>query len=115
VLIAFRETSDALAGIVNKRDEAAAQAGRVISLREYARLARRRFDAGYSGYLEVIYAENALFAAELEAVASNTAIFTRVVDVYKAVGGGWVDIADQSTAAGTNTPAAERAAKQPLF
>jgi outer membrane protein, multidrug efflux system len=115
VLIAFRETSDALAGTVNKRDEAAAQAGRVISLREYARLARRRFDAGYSGYLEVIYAENELFAAELEAVASNTATFTRVVDVYKAVGGGWVDLADQSTAAGSKTPATERAAKQPLF
>jgi outer membrane protein, multidrug efflux system len=40
VLVAFRETNDALTGTVKKRDEAAAQMRRVASLREFARLSR---------------------------------------------------------------------------
>jgi hypothetical protein len=31
------------------------------------------------------------------------------------MGGGWVDLADRSTAAGASPPVVERAAQQPLF
>ena len=62
ILNAFRETNDALIGTVKKREESPAQAQRVAALREYARLSRLRFDNGYAGYLEVLYAENELFA-----------------------------------------------------
>ena len=41
------------------------QAKRVVALREFARLSTRRFDAGLAGYLDVLVAENELFAAEL--------------------------------------------------
>ncbi|HTO47038.1 MAG TPA: efflux transporter outer membrane subunit [Burkholderiales bacterium] len=88
---AFRETNDALVGTVKKRAESAAQAKRVAALREYARLSRLRFDNGYAGYLEVLYAENELFGAELAAVSSQAGAFTQLVNVYSAVGGGWVD------------------------
>lgn len=115
VLIAFRETNDALVGTIKKRSEAAAQAKRVTSLREYARLSRVRFNNGYASYLEVLYAENELFAAELAAVQAYADGYTQLVAVYRAMGGGWVDLADAGTAAGTATPATERAAKQPLF
>jgi multidrug efflux system outer membrane protein len=87
---AFRETNDALVGTVKKREEAAAQTKRVAALREYARLSRLRFDNGYAGYLEVLYAENELFAAELAAVRSQADQYTQIVNVYRAVGGGWV-------------------------
>ncbi len=66
---AFRETNDALVGTVKRRAESAAQTKRVAALREYARLSRLRFDNGYAGYLEVLYAENELFSAELTAVS----------------------------------------------
>ncbi len=115
VLNALRETSDALTGSVKKRQEAAAQAERVTSLREYARLSRVRFDNGYASFLEVLYAENELFAAELAAVRSEAEGYTQVVNVYKAMGGGWIDLADASTAAGKEAPLAERSAKQPMF
>jgi multidrug efflux system outer membrane protein len=92
---AFRETNDALVGTMKKREESAAQAKRVAALREYARLSRLRFDNGYAGYLEVLYAENELFAAELAAVRSQAERYTQLVNVYKAVGGGWVDEADR--------------------
>jgi outer membrane protein, multidrug efflux system len=115
VLVAFRETNDALVGTIKKRDETTAQQLRVASLREYARLGRVRFNNGYAGFLEVLYAENELFAAELAAVRSNAERYTQLIAVFKAVGGGWVDLADQGTAAGKNVPVGERAAKQQLF
>jgi multidrug efflux system outer membrane protein len=95
ILGAFRETNDALVGSVKKREESEAQAKRVAALRDYARLSRLRFDNGYAGYLEVLYAENELFGAELNAVRSLAERYTQLVNVYQAVGGGWVDEADR--------------------
>jgi len=94
ILNALRETNDALLGSVKKREEAEAQAKRVTALRDYARLSRVRFDNGYAGYLEVLYAENELFSAELTAVRSQAERYTQIVNVYQALGGGWVDQAD---------------------
>ncbi len=91
ILNAFRETNDALVGTIKKRAESEAQARRVAALREYARLSRLRFDNGYASYLEVLYAENELFSAELTAVRSQADRYTQIVNVYQAVGGGWVD------------------------
>jgi multidrug efflux system outer membrane protein len=93
ILNAFRETNDALVGSQNKQEEAAVQAKRVVALREFARLSRRRFDAGLAGYLDVLVAENELFAAELVSVRTLAERNTQVVGVYQAMGGGWVDIA----------------------
>lgn len=95
ILNAFRETNDALVGALKKREESAAQVKRVAALREYARLSRLRFDNGYAGYLEVLYAENELFGAELAAVRSQADSYTQIVNVYSAVGGGWVNEADK--------------------
>ena len=60
-------------------------------LREYARLSRLKFDNGYAGYLEVLYAENELFSAELVAVRTQFDRYTQLINVYKSMGGGWVD------------------------
>ena len=115
LLVAFQETNDALVGSVKKREESAAQQLRVRSLREYARLSQVKFNNGYASYLEVLYAENELFAAELAAVRASAETYTQIVSVYKAMGGGWIEIADKGTAAGQDVPAVERAQKQPMF
>jgi multidrug efflux system outer membrane protein len=94
VLNAFRETNDALIGVQKKREEYAALAMRVNALRQYAGLSRLRFDNGSASYLEVLYAENELFGAELTAVRALSERYGEVINVYKAVGGGWVDLAD---------------------
>ena len=78
-----------------KREEAEAQAKRVAALREYARLSRLKFDNGYASYLEVLYAENELFGAELTAVRAQADRYFQLVGVYRALGGGWVDEADR--------------------
>ena len=92
---AFRETNDALVATAKSREEAQAHAQRVAALRDYARLSRLRFDNGYASYLEVLYAENELFDAELRSVASRADHYTQIVSVYKALGGGWMDLADR--------------------
>jgi multidrug efflux system outer membrane protein len=93
ILNAFRETNDALVGSQKKVQEYDAQAKRVAALREFARLARLQFDAGIASYLEVLVAENELFAAELSAVRTLSDRYGQLVAVYQAMGGGWVDIA----------------------
>jgi multidrug efflux system outer membrane protein len=95
ILVALRETNDALVGSVKRREEAEAQARRVAALRGYARLSRLRFDNGYASYLEVLYAENELFSAELTAVRAQADRYTQIVSLFQAVGGGWVDEADK--------------------
>ena len=93
ILNAFRETNDALTGSQKKVQEVAMQQQRVDALREFARLSTLRFDKGVAGYLDVLVAENELFAAELASVRLLADRYVQVVNVYQAMGGGWVDIA----------------------
>jgi len=91
---ALRETNDALIGSQKKAEESAALDKRVEALREYARLSRLRFDNGTASYLEVLYAENELFGSELAAVRAQAERYAELINVYKAFGGGWLDLAD---------------------
>ena len=99
ILNAFRETNDALTGSQKKIQQVELQNKRVAALREFARLSRLRFDKGVSGYLEVLVADNELFAAELAAVGLQADRYVQVVNVYQAMGGGWVDIATSTAPA----------------
>jgi multidrug efflux system outer membrane protein len=57
-----------------------------------------RFDNGAASYIEVLYAENELFSAELVAVNTLAERYTQLINVYKAMGGGWVDAIDPMAA-----------------
>jgi multidrug efflux system outer membrane protein len=94
VLNAFRETNDALVGVQKRREEYTALAKRTDALRSYARLSHARYDGGVTSYLEVLYAENELFGAELASTATLAQRYAELINVYKALGGGWVDAAD---------------------
>ena len=98
ILNALRETNDALSGSQKRLEEFTVQRERVVALREFARLSRLRFDKGVSGYLEVLVAENELFAAELASVSLQASSYAQIVNVYQAMGGGWVDAAESMTA-----------------
>ena len=56
-------------------------------------MAKLRFDKGVTGYLEVLVAENELFAAEIASVGLQASQYAQLVNVYQAMGGGWVNIA----------------------
>ena len=107
ILNAFRETNDALTGSQKKIEEVALQGKRVDALREFARLSKLRFDKGVAAYLDVLVAENELFAAELAGVRLLADRYTQLVNVYQAMGGGWVDIAASTTPTPQSTITAE--------
>jgi multidrug efflux system outer membrane protein len=98
ILNALQETNNALVGSQKTSEQAEAQARRVRALRNYARLSRARFDNGAASYVEVLVAENDLFTAELNAVSAQADRLTQIINVYKAMGGGWVDLGDQIAA-----------------
>jgi outer membrane protein, multidrug efflux system len=95
ILNALQETNNALIGSQKTAEQAQAQVRRVRALRNYARLSRVRFDNGAASYVEVLVAENDLFAAELNSVSSQADRLTQIINVYKSMGGGWVDLSDQ--------------------
>jgi len=94
---AFREVDDALVDQKRSREQLEAQGQQVGTLRQYARIARLRFDEGYTSYLEVLDAERSLFNAQLSYAQTQGTIFQSLVNVYKAMGGGWVVEADKMT------------------
>ena len=91
---AFREVNDALADQNMTRRQLDAQKQRVLALRTYASLARIRFDNGYSSYIEVLDAERSLFDVELSYVQTQGTLFQALINLYKAMGGGWVTEAE---------------------
>ncbi len=94
---AFQEVNDSLIDQTKTREQLAAQARQVDSLRNYARLARLRYDNGFTSYLEVTDAETKLFNAELQYAQSQGQLFFALINVYKSMGGGWVIEADRMT------------------
>jgi outer membrane protein, multidrug efflux system len=91
---AFREVNDALADQNLTRKQLEAQKQRVWALRIYADLARIRFGNGYSSYIEVLDAERSLFDVELAYVQTHGSLFQALINLYKAMGGGWVTEAE---------------------
>ena len=90
VAAAFRDVADALA---NNRAAAESQADveqRAAAAERAQTLAKARFDAGYSGYLELLDAQRTATAARLDVVRNRQALLNASVDLFKALGGGWV-------------------------
>jgi len=95
---AFREMNDALVDYQKSGETLAAQRLDVEALKTYARLANLRFDAGYSDYLEVLDAQRSLFNSQLGYSQTQARVFQTFVNIYKAMGGGWVDEAGRIAA-----------------
>lgn len=86
---AFQEVSDALLGVQKSREKLTAQARQVDALSTYAKLARQRYEGGYTSYMEVLDAERSLFSAQLAFTQTRSNEYTSLVTLYKAMGGGW--------------------------
>ncbi len=94
---AFVEVNDSLIDQAKTREQLVAQARQVEALRNYAQLARLRYDNGYTSYLEVTDADTKLFNAELQYTQAQGQLFFALINVYKSMGGGWVVNADRLT------------------
>ena len=89
VLVAFREVEDALVAVRTAREQSQAQEAQVAALRSALHLAELRYRGGISNYLDVLTAKRSLFDAELSLAATNRLNLVSVVQLYKALGGGW--------------------------
>jgi outer membrane protein, multidrug efflux system len=100
---AFREVSDALVGYRKSREQRVQQELLVAALTDSAALANTRFLGGIDSYLQVLDAERQLFDAELELTRVRANELLNLVQLYKALGGGWTP--DQPAAgAAAETP-----------
>ena len=86
---ALREVEDALVAVRTYRAEFEARQQQVLAARSAATLSRARYDGGVTSYLEVLDSERSLFDAELANSATRRARLVSIVQLYKALGGGW--------------------------
>jgi outer membrane protein, multidrug efflux system len=89
ILVAFREVEDALVAVTTTREQRAAQADQVEALRSALKLATLRYKGGLANYLDVLVAQRNLFDAELALASTHRLQLVSVVQLYKALGGGW--------------------------
>ena len=107
---AFQEVSDALIARQKYGEFQVAQQAQVEAQRKANTIALARYRVGYSSYFDVINADRDLFTAELSLSAAHLNTLLSVVQLYRALGGGWQQA---STAETPQPPAAVTPAAAP--
>ncbi len=89
VQAAFRDAHDSLTANQTTREALAAQTERKERLEKSLELANLRYTAGYSAYIEVLDVQRQLLQAQALQIVAARDVRLAVVDVAKALGGGW--------------------------
>jgi multidrug efflux system outer membrane protein len=98
VLMAFAEVEDNLAGLRIVAQQAAEIDQALVSARRSAELAQKLYDAGRSGYLELLDTQRNLATVERNAVQLRGDRAVTTVALIRALGGGWnVQLASGTT------------------
>jgi multidrug efflux system outer membrane protein len=86
---AFREVADALVAQAWLEEQLRAQASRVTAEARRFELSELRYRGGADSQLTVLIAQRDLYAARQQLIQTRLARLTNLVDLYKALGGGW--------------------------
>jgi len=86
---AFGDVSDALIGYDKLHQVRVRQQDTVADLQESVRLSILRYQGGTTTYLEVLDSQRSLYAAELLLASSRGDEYRSMVQLYRALGGGW--------------------------
>ncbi len=89
VQTAFREVSDALSNVALAAETERDLRALVDAADNSLRLASQRYEAGYSGYLDVLIAQRTLNDAQLALVRNRQSFLAYTVDLMSSLGGGW--------------------------
>ncbi|MDO1450652.1 TolC family protein [Rhodocytophaga aerolata] len=89
ILAGFSETVTSLESIENYRRVTELKEQQVDVLRQAASTANDLFVAGFATYLEVVTAQRNVLEAELQLTATKKQQFLSIIDLYRALGGGW--------------------------
>lgn len=90
ILVAFKEVEDALVAIRTVNDQLKAQQQQVEALHSALHVADLRYQGGITSYVDVLLAKRNLFDAEFSLSAAQRFHLVSVVQLYKALGGGWM-------------------------
>ena len=90
VLNAFREVEDSLVGIETYKRQIAAVRNQLKASTNANMLSNKRYDQGYTSYLEVLTTEQSLFRVQLQFSQLKRQYLNAYVNLYKALGGGWM-------------------------
>ncbi len=108
VLQALREVEDGLIAWRQTGLAQGAQGERVLAERRVVELSTVRYEGGVADYLEVLDAQRSLFSAELDEADTLAAHMISLIQLYKALGGGWpTEPADSVATDGRATAAAK--------
>jgi multidrug efflux system outer membrane protein len=88
---AVREVSNALVEHRKRQEFRQEQEKLVRSLEDASQVAKLRYEGGVSSYLEVLDTDTRLFNSELELAQAQLDELVAVIQLYKALGGGWQD------------------------
>jgi multidrug efflux system outer membrane protein len=91
IQIAFREVADALAARGTFSDEVASLERFVDAEQRSLDLSESLFRNGVANYLTVLTAQTGLYGAQLTLVSTRLARLTNLVDLYRTLGGGWIE------------------------
>jgi outer membrane protein, multidrug efflux system len=106
ILNAFADVDNALADHGTSLQRLTALRAEVEANSNYARLARLRYENGYTSYIEVLDAEQRLFSSQLALADQQAHVLNTAVNLYQAIGGGWVELADSKTTSSSDAGAA---------
>jgi multidrug efflux system outer membrane protein len=98
ILVGFQEVENALIDRTKFSQAREVQARNVAALQRFRDLAALRYKEGATIYLEVANAEQSLFNAQLAYVATQSQLFQSYANLYKAMGGGWVEQVEELAA-----------------
>ena len=88
---AFREVADGLAARGTYDDQAASQERFTEAQQRRLDLSNLRFRSGVDPYLTVLTAQTDLYNAQQTLVSVRLARLTNLVDLYRFLGGGWIE------------------------
>ncbi len=91
VLIAFRETEDALINLSTLGRELETVEQQLAAAINAASLSKLRYDGGVTSYLEVLESERSLFQIELYHSELMQRKLSAYTNLYKVLGGGWIN------------------------
>lgn len=89
IQLAFRDVSDALISYQKYYEVRKAQEDTVQDLSDSVATSLKRYRGGIATYLEVLDNQRSLFSAQLTLAQDRGNEFQSVVQLYKALGGGW--------------------------
>ncbi|HEV2391114.1 MAG TPA: efflux transporter outer membrane subunit [Verrucomicrobiae bacterium] len=96
VLTAFQNVADTLHALLQDANSLRAAAASRDAAKASLDLARNQFEAGYSGYLPFLTAEQAYQQASILLVQAQASRYADTAALFQALGGGWWNRADLS-------------------